>query len=109
MKTKGTALTVSGLPDPSLPSVVQAPPYHPSFENICGSALQNDLSRTVNTGYHLVWEKRKLSNDNESFIRKKRERRKKVMRFFFGELLSVERDDVVLGDLTENWEHLRRL
>lgn len=30
------------------------------------------------------------------------------MRFFFGGLSYVERDEVVLGVKTENWEHLRR-
>lgn len=72
------------------------------------SALQNDLSRTANTVYHLVWKKRRLNNDNDSFIKKKG---KDLRRLWDSSLVGchVSCVEVVLGDKTENWEHLRRL
>lgn len=72
------------------------------------STLQNDLSRAENIGYHVLWKKNRLNNDNKSFVEKKEKYSRRPGHFFFGRLSCAERDELVLRDKTNNWKHLRR-
>lgn len=62
------------------------------------------MSKAGHAGYRVVWRKEKAQKN-----RKKRELLKEVVRFFFGRLPCVERNEMVLGDKTETWEPRRTL